>query len=368
MNSLRIAVKQEMKPQAIFIELFVINAPPQQTLTYNCCLTHVDFPIFEIMKASSRIWWLFHLLVLYVFLQFGWWAYLLFDLNRTLFQQNETLRQLQDPSIVSSLPAGDSLDQKLWMIIGEGSVFVFLLIVGVLYLHRVIRKEIAIARQQKNFLMSVTHEFNSPLASIKLALQTLIQRNLPKEKNEKILNNALSETERLTGLVDNLLLATRIENSNYHLYRESADLSNFVAEFIDKIALTINTTHRVESKVQQGIEFSFDSLALASILSNLLENAAKYSPKGSTIAVSLEQQGPEIALSVADNGQGIPSEERSRVFDKFYRVGNEETRHTKGTGLGLYLTRFLVSVHQGTIRITDNSPRGTIFDLRFKNA
>ncbi|MGD1847521.1 MAG: sensor histidine kinase [Salibacteraceae bacterium] len=320
------------------------------------------------MKAQTRIWWLFHLLVIYVFLQFSWWAYMLFDLNTLLFEQNDILKQLKPPGSPAIIAEGETLDKKLWMIVGEGSVFLFLLLIGVLYLHRVIRKEIAIARQQKNFLMSVTHEFNSPLASIKLALQTLLRRNLPKEKNDKILTNALSETERLGGLVDNLLLATRIENSNYHLYRESADLSNFVSDFLEKSALTVNASHQVELQVEPDIEFSFDSLAVASILSNLLENAAKYSPKGSCIQVILQKKGAEIALKVADEGQGIPSEERQRVFDKFYRVGNEETRNTKGTGLGLYLTRFLVSVHQGTIRISDNNPRGTIFDLRFKNA
>jgi len=101
------------------------------------------------------------------------------------------------------------------------------------------------------------------------------------------------------------------------------------------------------------------------LVSNLLENANKYSPKDKIITIELRESAEVVELSVKDEGCGISDEEKKNVFRKFYRIGNEQTRTAKGTGLGLYLCKKIADDHQGSITVTDNQPRGTNFTVRF---
>jgi len=114
------------------------------------------------------------------------------------------------------------------------------------------------------------------------------------------------------------------------------------------------------------VEINADALAMQSIISNLLDNALKYAPH-STIVIQL-RCADKVFLSVSDNGPGIPKEERERIFERFFRLGNEETRTAKGTGIGLYLTRSLVDLHQGEISVENNQPNGTTFIISLPTA
>lgn len=255
-----------------------------------------------------------------------------------------------------------NLDQRLsarmWQVVGEGSVFFILMVVGVWQTMQSFRKEVALARQQKNFLLAVTHELKSPIASVKLYLQTLLKRELEREKQKEIVSKAINDTDRLSSLVDNLLLATKIDRGDYMLHFEEINISLLVSQ--------ITSTHpdhtRMKAEVEEEIIMKADKLAFTSILNNLLENALKYS--GENIMIKLYRDG-NIVLSVMDSGHGIPAEEKEKVFDKFYRIGNEDTRKSKGTGLGLYIVKNLVERHNGTIQIRDNQPTGCIFEIEF---
>jgi len=108
-----------------------------------------------------------------------------------------------------------------------------------------------------------------------------------------------------------------------------------------------------------------DALLLQLLVNNLIENALKYSPKEGVITVTLERKGRSVSLAVADQGQGIPDDEKKKIFDKFYRTGQEATRRTKGTGLGLYLCRKIAEDHDATLKVADNSPVGSIFTVTF---
>ena len=99
---------------------------------------------------------------------------------------------------------------------------------------------------------------------------------------------------------------------------------------------------------------------------NLIENALKYSPKQTTITIGLKKEGDKIALTIADEGVGIPKEERLNIFTKFYRLGNESTRTTKGTGLGLYIVKEIVDHHKALIEVHSNTPKGSVFKILFK--
>ena len=121
----------------------------------------------------------------------------------------------------------------------------------------------------------------------------------------------------------------------------------------------------IQSFIAPDIIISSDHQLITALLTNLIENAIKYSPKDGNITIKLQEQENAVKLIVADEGVGISNEEKDRIFDKFYRIGNEDTRKTKGTGLGLYIVKNIVKLHQGYISVSNNSPKGSIFEIIF---
>jgi signal transduction histidine kinase len=310
----------------------------------------------------------FYILVIYVFFQFTWWSYLLFDLNDQVIFLNaridEATGNKPDQSLITSL-----LSQKRWMILGESLVFLCLLTLGVLQTRKSFRRESNLVRQQQNFLLSVTHELKTPLASIRLFLQTLFKRDLPRNKQIELAAKALDESNRLDNLINNILLINRMESPEFSLHIEDADISKLTDEvtgyFINNrmpsgIELLVSAGQAVRAKV--------DSLAFRSILENLLENAIKYAASGKSIQVEVINDRTEALLRVTDQGPGIADAEKSAVFSRFYRSGREETRNTKGTGLGLFIIRNLTNAMGGRIFLKDNQPSGCIFEVHFKKA
>jgi K+-sensing histidine kinase KdpD len=265
---------------------------------------------------------------------------------------------------------GNELEQKLhkrWlMIAGEGMVFFVLLLSGFILVRNTFKKESALVQQQKNFLHSITHELKSPIASAKLQLETLLKRDLTQEKQNELLLNALHDTERLNHLVENILLAALVENNTFQLQREEVNLSEYLDKFLRQTIQKLSPKQKIEYNIQSNIFFSIDKASFPSIILNLLDNAIKYSDENSTIKIILSEKRNKILLSVSDEGVGIPEKEEENIFKKFYRIGNEETRTTKGTGLGLYIVKELVEKHNGTITVKNNIPKGTVFEIMFK--
>jgi len=269
-----------------------------------------------------------------------------------------------DETIKSEKELHDVLKKKRIMIIGEGAVFFALLLIGIVQVRRSLRKEMQLARQQSNFLLSVTHELKSPIASARLQMETLLLRDISKEKQKEILTNAINETDRLNALVENLLLAAQIEKNSFSVHKQNMDISEYLVKLLSGPAVAAK--HKLQLVIQPGIHLNADRVNFASIVLNLVDNACKYSSADSSVIVELKKQNNCVILNVKDEGKGIPDEEKKHVFDKFYRIGNEETRSTKGTGLGLYIVKHLVEEHNGTIKISDNKPKGTCFQIEFK--
>jgi two-component system, OmpR family, phosphate regulon sensor histidine kinase PhoR len=290
----------------------------------------------------------FYLLVFYIFAQFVWWAYLIVNLNIELASVSDQLVRI--PS-------------KVWMVLGEGAVFLTLLFLGFRQVKKSFLKEVLLSRQQNNFLLSITHELNSPLASIKLNLQTMLKRVLDSEKQNKLLQAALDEVTRQEKLVNNILLAARAENNNYQLVFQKIDLVSFIQNIIARYQN--QSTHVFEFDSPSNTTIQADDTALNIILSNLLENAIKYSPEKTTIRIQLFDSKEEVRIKISDEGQGIAEEDSQNIFDKFYRSGNEETRKSKGTGLGLYLAKFFTEALNGKIKYLPQS-KGACFELRFQ--
>lgn len=308
-------------------------------------------------RNSSSPLVLFYILVAYVFLQFCWWAYLIFNLNLEIHELRIALNASHQADYESSLTS------KILMISGEGTVFLCLVFLGFYQVKKAFLREVALAEQQSNFLLSITHELNSPIASVKLYLQTLLTRKVTEEKRNEILTNALRENDRLHKLVDNLLVTTRLDNSTYTFYFEEYNWSDFTRQIVTENPKAKN--RKLVLNIEENIQGFMDKNAWTSIVVNLLENAVKYSSEG-TITIGLQRTNTDtIRLSVTDEGQGISNDEKAMIFKKFYRIGSEETRKSKGTGLGLYIVHFLVKNLQGDIEVANNSPQGTQFIVSF---
>ena len=262
-------------------------------------------------------------------------------------------------------PDGD-VKTKLLMVIGEGSIFLILLIAGVYKIRSSFKKEINLAKQQNNFLLSITHELKSPLASIKLQIETLLKRDLDEASKGNLFSKILIDANRLNELVDNVLLASRINDESFVMERQDQNIVPMLADIVEKFAKSNEGNHAISfSSEPKEIVMAIDVMAFPGIVTNLIENSMKYSDEGSGIDVELKQDGNKITLLVKDEGDGINDENKDKVFEKFFRVDDELRRKTKGTGLGLYIVNYLVTKHNGTIEIKDNSPKGSVFEIIF---
>ncbi|WP_207532777.1 sensor histidine kinase [Desertivirga arenae] len=282
---------------------------------------------------------IFYALAIYVLSEIIWWAYLL----------------------VSVQP------ERKGMIMGEGAIFLLIFFTGAYYLQRTLKKERNLHEQQKNFLLSVTHELKSPLASIKLYIQTILKRELDRQQINSFLNNSLKDIERLDDLVENMLLATRIENHSYSFPKEEFDFSDVIEKVANRLQIHSCSSQIISCELEKGIKLTGDKFALTLVVSNLVENAVKYSPACAEVKVKLCNKNNIIHFAVEDKGIGISDQEKSLIFDKFYRVGSEETRKTKGTGLGLYIVKQVLEKHKAYIKVKNNKPTGTIFEVTFNS-
>ncbi|MFZ4863146.1 sensor histidine kinase [Sphingobacterium sp. Mn56C] len=253
------------------------------------------------------------------------------------------------------------------MIIGEGLIFLAIFTLAVIKLKKHLGRERYYHQQQQNFLLAVTHELKSPLASVKLYLQTILKRDLDREQQKMFLSNSLKDIERLDYLVENVLLATKLENRSFILPKEDFDLSELVHDILDRLQKNACKTEILKPNIEENITLHADKFAITNVVTNLVENAIKYSPPCANVEVSLYKKDESLVFTVADHGAGIPDEEKRLIFNKFYRVGNESTRKTKGTGLGLYIVKSVLQKHDASIKVMDNAPSGSIFEVTFEN-
>lgn len=296
-------------------------------------------------SPKSRSLTLFYILVAYVFLQLMWWAVHIIQLTSKLGENNEYT------------------SRRIWMIIGEGLVFFLLLSFGVYKIRKAFKQEVRLAQQKQNFALSVSHELKSPIASIKLFLQTLEKRELSEEKKIEILKKCISNADRLDGLVNNILLSNTFDSNNYEL---SLELYNLKAQ-IEDICLVFkhnNSQAKITFNYNGAEELYLDKTIIASIVTNLIDNAIKYTSDEKIIDVGITEKNEFLNISVSDNGDGISEGEKELIFEKFYRSGSEITRKAKGTGLGLYIMKELIRLLNGEIQILNNKPKGTIFNIK----
>ncbi len=308
------------------------------------------------------VYWLF---LTYMVAAFIWWYV-------TLVKQNDQIANVQYGSIQSNDPflaqkvnaIQDFQLRKNKQYIGEGLTILFLFLLGAIYVYRSLVKQIRYSNQQQNFMMAVTHELKTPIAITQLNIETLLKRNLDPDQQRKMLEISLLETQRLDNLCNNILLASQLDMGEYQANAQEVDLSLIVSNTLKIFVNRYSGRSFVES-VQEGIFLKGESVLLQLLLNNLIDNAIKYSPSGSDIFVDLYEEANKIILSVKDQGVGVPVNDKDKIFEKFYRVGAEYTRSTKGTGLGLYLCKRIAMFHNAKLEVIPNAPKGSIFTFTY---
>ncbi len=295
------------------------------------------------LKKSKSAYWLYFLGA-YVIIQFIWWGYHLIQLSSYIPQQDA------------------QLSKRVGMVFGEGAVFLVILAFGIYRIRKSISKELAFQQQQQNFLLTVTHELKTPIAALKLYIQTLQKHNLPEDKKDKILNGALQENERLSQLIENILNASRAENKLFAIQKQRTELVALVQSIKERYQARYHIG-LIDFKGPEELFAAVDLHMLDTILVNLIENAIKYGGTQQHISIQMEKLDRFVALKISDEGPGIDPLERQHIFEKFYRIGSEETRKQAGSGLGLYIVAEYVRLHNGQIRCIENKPSGSIFEL-----
>lgn len=305
-------------------------------------------------------------LLLYIVSALVWWFISLEAQNKQMyFYRYEQLRtdDFQYQEKIAALK--DARHRKSLQYIGEGMTFFILIMIGAAYVYRTIRQEIKQADQQQNFMMAITHELKTPIAVSRLNLETMLKRNLNAAQQRKLLENTLSETKRLNTLTNNILTTAQLESGRHTLSAGEINLSELLGEQLMQFRVRY-PNRSFQGTITSDLWIKGEQLLLELLVSNLLENAVKYAPGTSPIQASIAQiKEKYVQLKFIDQGPGIASSDKNKIFDKFYRAGDESVRKTKGTGLGLYLCKRITLEHGGQIQVMDNQPNGAIFTLQF---
>jgi len=326
-----------------------------------------------IFQKRNLLYYLFAAFIVAIFM---WWWVLLFQKNEKVYVEklalydliididdSETTMKLynQEVAYLEKLHK----DQKL-MITAEGLTFLILLILGIIRLNRYFQKELDLALQQSNFLLSITHELKSPLASALLNNQTLLKRkNLSDDKREILLNNSNSELSRLENLVGKLLFAARLEGRQVEHEEQELNLSELYSGLFKNYHERFHEQFRMKSNFESGIFISGDQVLVSSVFTNLMDNAVKYCDKNGELQVELNSDDTRAYIYVSNQGPSISEADKVNIWKKFYRIGDEQTRSSTGTGLGLYIVCRMVELHNGRISVVDRKNGGVRFEVEF---
>jgi two-component system phosphate regulon sensor histidine kinase PhoR len=253
-----------------------------------------------------------------------------------------------------------------WAWLAIGSTLLTFILLGVVGYLVISIRAVNLTKRQSNFIDSVTHELKSPIASLKLYIQTLNRRQLPPEEQESFFKGMLEDVERLDSLINHLLDVARLER----ITKPSEDQDVAVDEVLRFCAEQVCHRHQVPPEtVRCELEFALvrcRRVDLELVFRNLIDNAVKYAATEKPeveVKMDLSQPG-RVIVRVSDNGRGIPVELRRKIFGRFVRLGSELERDKPGTGLGLHIVRTLLSRLRSQIQVSDGvAGHGTMFEV-----
>jgi len=313
------------------------------------------------IRTIIIIYWV---LLLYIIAALVWWYVALSRQNEQMttykiqeLQTTDTRYREQYKKIM------DENKRKSAQYLGEGAIFLLLISAGAIFLFRAVKNQLKITTQQQNFMMAITHELKTPIAVTKLNLETLQKRKLETSQQEKLINNTLQEANRMNALCNNLLLSSQMESEAYKKVSEQIQINKLLGDCIRDFSVRY-PSRNIMFNPKDEITIDGDVFLLQMAFNNLIENAMKYSPKDTSIQVVIANKENQCLITITDEGNGIPDEDKLKIFEKFYRIGSDATQKSKGTGLGLFLVKRIVDAHKGMVYVKDNQPKGSIFTIQ----
>ncbi len=252
-------------------------------------------------------------------------------------------------------------DETDWIILAEGIVLLVAILIGVYVIFIYWRRQTSLNRAQKRFINQVTHELKSPLSSLKLHLDTIQMRQPTPDQLHQFVDLMQKDCERLGGMVDNLLMAGRLEHKEARLNQQLGDLSAMVDSYLYQTAETLPETVQLTWHIEPGLLVRFEPESMETVLRNLLENAMLYAGTAPRINLDLRRNENMVELVFSDNGPGIPHKYRKKIFTMFYRI-RHQGKTIRGSGLGLFIVRNIIHLHGGRIWL-DSGNKGATFRL-----
>ena len=267
------------------------------------------------------------------------------------------------PEVLKSLDQRLDRKSKAWL--GEGFVIGLITLIIILAMYIYIDQILRFNLQKTNFMMAVTHELKTPIAAAKLAIETVI-RNKNIEAQDRVLEISKKNIDRLSGMMERVLLATQFENSLPVAQKKWESCSDIIQKALVDCQFTDEQILKISLVIPSNFSIYCDSNMMKIAFINLFTNSIKYSePNGVNVTVSSIINNEHCQILISDQGIGIPMIERTRIFEKFYRVGNEKTRSRSGSGLGLYLVKQILQLHDARIEVQANNPKGSTFVINF---
>lgn len=236
-------------------------------------------------------------------------------------------------------------------------------------LERAQAREKEIEHLKTEFVSLVAHQLRAPLSDIKWALDVLKEEDMGKlsEQQKSVVQKTALSNERMIRLVNDLLNVTKIEEGKYLFHRELSQMTDILLVMVEShqsAAARKNVELVLELPQKPPPLLLLDKEKMELAVQNLVDNALKYSPKGTRVTVSLLYDTKEVEVHVKDQGMGIPESEQKRVFEKFFRASNARAKEPEGTGLGLYLAKNIVEAHGGTMSFISKENEGTTFSFK----
>jgi signal transduction histidine kinase len=303
----------------------------------------MSLPVLS-LKTALRV---FIVIVVFVLALAGWWVVFMaqltdekVDMAQELGASPEYMQELQEQEV-----------SRQQMLGSEGVVFLVLVLVGVMLIYRTLVQGERFRRHQENFLMAVTHELKTPLASIGIYLDTMQSPKISEEKKLAIIPRMKLDLMRLERLVEDILEAGRFDAALFKPDRQRVNLS----KLLELTGMELQMHHpatqiRLEQEIEPELFVSADSAVIKRALAAVFDNAIKYSGgTAANITVALQSNNGQAEIVITDKGIGMEAKELGPIFDRFYRIGNELIRASGGTGLGLYLCREMIRAHDGEV-------------------
>jgi signal transduction histidine kinase len=265
------------------------------------------------------------------------------------------------------------LNMRQVVLLVLGMIFFALIITGLILNTIFLVREIRRSEQHDAFLNSVTHELKTPIASIKLYLETLRSRNVTEEKRQEFYDIMLSDSDRLLNTVEQVLEAGRIKEKRRQFNVSEIDILDVIRSAIAVVVSRHNLAEHVIrfSGPNEELLVIGDPEELETAFINVLDNAVKYSGHDPRVSVRVKRAGlnKRIAILIRDSGIGIPAADLKRIFKRFYRVTSALAKETKGTGLGLHIVRSIIERHGGRIAAdSKGEDQGTTFIIQLPHA